>query len=1695
MATTGWYGRIRRPEKGRHRAGLGAVAALALVASTLAGAISAAPAAAATFTVTTTADSGPGSLRQAILDANAAPGADTIDFAVAGTITPTSALPSITDTVTIDGYTAPGAMANTNPLDQPIIAVVTVELDGNGGAGSGLSFSTGSSGSTVRGLAIHSFASVGIGFFGTSSGNTVEGNFIGTDASGTVAAGNGNDGIQIQTSGNTIGGTSPAARNLISANANAGVGLSGSGAATNVIQGNFIGTDATGTVAMGNVFVAGVALTGPSNVVGGPNPGEGNLISGNRRGVHIRNTAATGNLVQGNLIGTDRTGTSAIPNGNGSPGDGGVIIQQGASGNTVGGTAAGEGNVILGSDPSGVLISGLGTTANSVLGNSISASVGLAIDLDPVNTVNANDPGDLDGDPNELQNYPVLTSATSDGVTDTVVEGTIDSQAGTYRVELFANTTCDPSGNGEAETYLGGDDVPANAPFSVTVGPSAAGSFITATATNAAGSTSEVSACITVAPDPVQPGPTYEVTTTDGDDDGSCDFATGPGADCTLVEAIDAANADAGPSTITFDDLADDSTIVVVGSFLPSVTDELVLDARIGPCAARINVDGALDLSTGTGGPPVTVRGLAIINSPDNGLSVNSGDGHLVECSSFGVDSTGTPAGNGQHGIRVGAGSGTSVRASVVAENVSHGVLITTNLAVLRTGTIGGLGAGDGNVIADNGGYGILVGDNAEFVVQGNSMSGNALGGLDDGGLGPPAPAVLAATASTVSGSVGGLSPGAAYVVEVHRDPTCAGAQGATPAGNDAFVADGSGNGTWSVTVSGVSVGDAVTAKATSNGVTTTQSSCVAAADEAVGAILAGPGTVTTDTEADGATAADPIETTITTTAAGTVTIAETAGAVSSPAGFAMFDWNVDITAPDGAAPSPALRVVFELDASLLPAGTTASDVVVLRNGALVTGCTGPLEEASPDPCVESRVDQPDGDVEIAVNTSQASVWELAAAVAIVNEEAELLASDGLAGDWLGLSVAMSGDTIVVGAPRNDGGGFDSGAAYVFVRSGTSWTEQAKLVSSDLAADDQFGTSVDIDGETIVVGAWRDDDGGSLSGSAYVFVRSGTTWSEQAKLVATDASAGANLAKAVAIDGDTVIAGAPGLNTAYVFERSGTSWSQQAELAPSDVEGFDRFGEAVAISADTIVVGASGHNQHVTGALDQGAAYVFVRSGSTWSEQAELLASDGEARDEFGNAVAVDGDTIVVGAHRDDFSATDFGSAYVFERSGTSWSEDAKLTPSDQGANDLFGASVAIDGDTIVIGADFEDHDGVFQRGSAYVFGRTGPGWLEQAELLASDAAANDHLGVSVDISDGTIVAGAYLDDDNGIDSGAAYVFELTPTTPPTADAGGPYSGVEGGSVGLDGTGSSPSGGGTLSYLWDASPLSLDDPTSATPTADLAGTDDGTVTVTLTVTEDGQSDQASADLTITNADPVAGTITAPVDPVELGTLVTASVGFTDPGILDTHTAQWDWGDGSTSAGTVVETGGSGTVTGDHTYTEPGVYTVTVTVTDDDGGVDTAAFQFVVVYDPEGGFVTGGGWIDSPPGAYTADPALTGQASFGFNSRYKRGRSTPDGNTNFQFQAADLHFRSTDYEWLVVTGGDKAKFKGSGTINGAGDFGFMLTAQDDPDGDTFRIKIWDAVTEDVVYDNKLGESDASYAGTELGGGSIVVHDGG
>ena len=273
--------------------------------------------------------------------------------------------------------------------------------------------------------------------------------------------------------------------------------------------------------------------------------------------------------------------------------------------------------------------------------------------------------------------------------------------------------------------------------------------------------------------------------------------------------------------------------------------------------------------------------------------------------------------------------------------------------------------------------------------------------------------------------------------------------------------------------------------------------------------------------------------------------------------------------------------------------------------------------------------------------------------------------------------------------------------------------------------------------------------------------------------------------------------------------------------------------------------------------------------------------------------------------------------------------------------------------------------------------------------------------------------------------------------------------------------------------------------------------DNGTYTVTIKITDkDGAVGSNTFNIQVANIPPTGSSIIAPVTPIPVNTSINASATITDQGVLDTHTATWTWGDNNSSAGNVSEANGSGSVSGSHTYTAAGVYTLTLTVTDKDGGSSLATFLYVVVYDPSAGFITGNGKIDSPTGAYTLNPSLTGKASFGFEARYQKGATVPDGQTRFRFQVASLDFQSTSYQWLVVSG-PKAQFKGSGTINGSGNYDFILTATDGQINggggvDKFRIKIWDHATGQIIYDNQMGADDDASPTTAITSGSIIIH---
>ncbi|MBI3949375.1 MAG: HYR domain-containing protein [Acidobacteria bacterium] len=620
--------------------------------------------------VTNTNDSGFGSLRQKILDANANPGVDTICFNIPGagphTINLISALPTITNPVVIDGTTQPG-FAGT-PL---------IELNGAsaGSSTDGLVIITAGN-STVRGLVINRFvgdiyggghgillstnggnviegnflgtnvtgtaqlanrvsgvfingpnntiggtasnsrnviSGNGNGVFislGSATGNVVQGNFIGTDVTGTADLGNPNRGVFIdRASNNIIGGTTPGARNIISGNGGDGVFIDGGagdlGGWGNLVQGNFIGTDVTGTADLGNFNGVSIQGFAPNNTIGGTVAGARNVISGNDQlGVAIVTAGATGNLVQGNFIGTDVTGTAAV--GNSSNG-----VHIGASSNTIGGTESGAGNTIAFNGGPGVLV--FASTGNAILFNSIFSNTGLGIDLFPFG-VTPNDSGDGDTGANNLQNFPVLTSAISCGGT-TTIQGMLNSTANTtFRLEFFSNSVCDPSGFGEGETFIGlttvTTDGSGNVSFTVSLSATvSAGEVITATATKLVGGipgdTSEFSQCISVAGGAITCPSNQTVFTGPGATQcGAIVNYSTPTSPCGPVTCIPASGSffSVGTTTVTCTPAAGPScsfTVTVVDNTPPTIT-----------CPADITVGGNLT----TGGAVVTYVATAMDN-------------------------------------------------------------------------------------------------------------------------------------------------------------------------------------------------------------------------------------------------------------------------------------------------------------------------------------------------------------------------------------------------------------------------------------------------------------------------------------------------------------------------------------------------------------------------------------------------------------------------------------------------------------------------------------------------------------------------------------------------------------------------------------------------------------------------------------------------------------------------------------------------------------------------------------------------------------------------------------------------------------------------------------------------------------------------------------------------------------------------
>jgi len=361
--------------------------------------------------------------------------------------------------------------------------------------------------------------------------------------------------------------------------------------------------------------------------------------------------------------------------------------------------------------------------------------------------------------------------------------------------------------------------------------------------------------------------------------------------------------------------------------------------------------------------------------------------------------------------------------------------------------------------------------------------------------------------------------------------------------------------------------------------------------------------------------------------------------------------------------------------------------------------------------------------------------------------EVKLIAPDGASEDYFGYSVGISGNYALVGATWDDS---QRGSAYLYKWNGSTWTLHKKLTASDRAAGDIFGCHANIDGDYAIIGARWDDSG---LGAAYVFYKDqggSDNWGEQAKLVASDGVAGDAFGTGVDISGQYAVIGGAYGGKAYIFKRTGATWSELARLSASDHIAGDYFGAHLAIDGYYALVAAPYDDENGT---RSGIAYIFQKDqggADNWGQQAKLIPLDGDENDIFGSRVGLSGEYAVIGALWDDDKGIDSGSAYVFHRSGTTWSQQVKLTASDGAAYDQFGRGVAISGDYIIVGADADN--------SIYSFLHGGGSWYQVSKQTPSGGGGL--FGWIVAISGNDAIVGAHMNDNsNGTDAGAAYLY------------------------------------------------------------------------------------------------------------------------------------------------------------------------------------------------------------------------------------------------------------------------------------------------------------------------------------------------
>lgn len=378
-----------------------------------------------------------------------------------------------------------------------------------------------------------------------------------------------------------------------------------------------------------------------------------------------------------------------------------------------------------------------------------------------------------------------------------------------------------------------------------------------------------------------------------------------------------------------------------------------------------------------------------------------------------------------------------------------------------------------------------------------------------------------------------------------------------------------------------------------------------------------------------------------------------------------------------------------------------------------------------------------------------------------------VLADDGKAGDSFGFSAAIDGTTVLIGAFKADiDGVIDAGAAYVYVLGENGWFQQAKLVAKPAFAEDTLGGKVALNNDVAMLGVSRSDDKGEDSGAVVSFEREVNTWKQNQIFTAPDAKPGDAFGQSIALTESFLVIGAPksdalGVDSgaAYIYKRESDTWRYQTKITASDGAAGDLFGISVALDGNTILVGADLHDEKAENA---GAVYVYVLDDNQWQQEAKLMASDGGKTDIFGVRVALSENTALVSARRDDTEelGIDAGSAYIFVRDGSTWTQHLKLISPDGQADDRFGRGVALSGDTAIISAMNHDANGA-NTGALYVYKKNTSGWDYTSKVVAKSSMPDDKFGWNVGLSNGVAVVATPNHDAKGQESGAVFILDL----------------------------------------------------------------------------------------------------------------------------------------------------------------------------------------------------------------------------------------------------------------------------------------------------------------------------------------------